>query len=436
MGRVNHETRIWQWYRRKSIALFLNNNAGFSMPIALGMGCLMMLVSASMINRSDNDREIASSYRQAHRALTTAEAGVARLQAFLDRYPLLATQNLDSWLDTLNKLPSDRKNCGTMDINMAIERASLYQKKEWINLDEDNLSRGKYRAIDYQYQNGMGTLTVAGEVGTGAHRLATNTIAVEIPIGNTEAPPALWARSLNLSEFHQISGDVRAIVCPQISEWDRDGVTGINTINITRSSDGLIGDIIADPFTQIPKIKKPPNNAVYLSAITDSIQLPRPDSVQTPDNNGEYHYVVDNNNSGHSIKLEDTHQIEITVPANKKVNLYLKGNIDLGGSRTINVNPHHPNLRIYGGTNTKNISIKDSASITALIHAPSAAGKSLSSPTIGTGIIGGVWVNSWDSKSNFSKLSISQSGNWQDFGILPEHQPPSINPIVSWQRKN
>jgi hypothetical protein len=437
MAIFNDKNSLEQSHKYKLCTIAQVHNAGFTMPIALGMGCLMMLFSASMINRSDSDRQTTNSYRQADRALTAAEAGVIRVQSFLDRYPLLATYNLDRWVDTLNQLPQDRKSCGIIDLNLAKDRATLHQSGSWINLDDRHLDRGRYRVIDYQYRHGIGKLTVAGEVGSDPNSISNNTIAVDIPIGSQNPPPALWVNSLHLSENQRIQGDVRAVICPQISAKDLGGLVGIDRVNLTQIQDRFTGKIIADPFTQIPPTKKPPNNAVKLPAITSSIQLPRPRSVDTPDNN-EYHYIieVDNRKSGHSIKLKNTDHIEINVPENQKVNLYLKGDIDLAGSKTINVNQNYPNLRIYGGTNTKKLTIQDNASITALIHAPFAHATSIHSNELGTGIIGVVWVNSWDSYTHRSQLSIAQAGTWKDFEIEPAQQPPHIYPIVSWQRNN
>ena len=198
------------------------------------------------------------------------------------------------------------------------------------------------------------------------------------------------------------------------------------------------GQIIADPFTLIPVPKIAPTTAILLPAITTSIQLPRVSSIDIPDAKGEYHYLVDidNPSSGHSIKLQDLDRLKINVTATQKVNLYLKGNIDLAGSQTIDVNPTHPNLRIYGSPQTLKFKIKNNAEITAFIHAPFADASSISSatPNPDRNITGALWVKSWDSTTNSSEIPIIQSGDWSDFGITKIEQPPQINPVSYWQR--
>ena len=160
--------------------------------------------------------------------------------------------------------------------------------------------------------------------------------------------------------------------------------------------------------------------------------------LDLPDANGEYHYLVDidSASSGYSIKLQDIDRITINLAASQKVNLYLKGNIDLAGSQTVNVNPTHPNLRIYGSAQTIKLTIKDTASITAFIHAPLADAQSISSspPNPSKNITGALWVKSWDSATSPNEIPIIQSGDWSDFGIAKIDQPSQISPISYWQR--
>ena len=67
------------------------NQAGFALPVAIGMGLVMIIVAASMIGRAQGDQIITNSQRETNRALSTAEAGVLRVQSFLDRHKILAT---------------------------------------------------------------------------------------------------------------------------------------------------------------------------------------------------------------------------------------------------------------------------------------------------------------------------------------------------------
>jgi hypothetical protein len=419
------------------------NQAGFTMPLALGMGLMMIIIAASLIGRSQSDRATTLSQREQNRALSVSEAGAIRFQSFLDRYKLLATKNLSQWRVTLDGLPLAQSSCRSIDILAAKQQTDLFQASTWIPLDNRDAYKGRYRIIDYQYQNGVGKLKVAAEISTynNPQNISKHSLIVDIPIGSESAgiaPPALWANTFNLSTTQPITGQIQGVTCPQLANVDVDGITGVDATNIAPIGGVPSGQIIADPFIPIPAPKVAPNNAISLPAITSSIQLPRVGAGDVADANREYHYLVniDNPSSGYSIKLQDLDRIVINVAANEKVNLYLKGNIDLAGSQTANVNAAHPNLRIYGSAQTVRLIIKDNAAITAFIHAPFAAAESIRAltPSPNPALTGAVWVNSWNSMTSQNQLPIIQAGTWADFGIAKLEQPPQLSPIIYWQR--
>jgi hypothetical protein len=429
--------------RKNSLDTRNINQAGFALPVAIGMGLVMIIVAASMIGRAQSDRVITNSQRETSRALSASEAGIIRVQSFLDRHKILATNDLKEWSNTLDSLSPDQKSCRLIDLTITKQQTELFLNNKWIDLDSRDRNQGRYKIVDYQYRDGIGKLTVAGEIDAynTNQNSSKSTLTVEIPISNESAkiaPPALWANTFNLNPNQKVTGQVQAAACPQLPTIDPDGIVGVDINNISLISGVPSGQIIADPFTPIPAPKVVPANAIPLSAITTSIKLPRLSSIDTPDAKGEYHYLVDidDSTSGHSIKLKDIDLITIDVTANQKVNLYLKGNIDLAGSQTLNVNPIHPNLRIYGSSQTLKFSIKDNASITAFIHAPFADAQSISSttPNPNKNITGGLWVNSWDSATDPTEIPIIQAGNWSDFGIAKIEQPAQISPVSSWQR--
>ncbi len=413
------------------------------MPLALGMGLMMIIIAASLIGRSQSDRVTTVSQRELNRALSVSEAGAIRFQSFLDRHKLLATKNLSQWRITLDSLPIVQSSCRSIDILAAKQQANLFQTSTWIALDSGDARKGRYRVVDYQYQNGAGKLTITAEMSAynNPQNVSKHSLVVEIPVGSESAgitPPALWANTFNLSPTQPITGQIRGVTCPQLANIDVDGITGVDATNIAPIAGVPSGQIIADLFTPIPAPKVAPTNAIPLPAITSSIQLPRVGFGDVPDANREYHYLVDidHPSSGYSIKLQDLDRIVINVAANEKVNLYLKGNIDLAGSQTINVNATHPNLRLYGSAQTVKLIVKDNAAITAFIHAPLANAESVHAltPNPNPQITGAVWVNSWNSMTSQNQLPIFQAGTWTDFGISKLEQPPQLSPISYWQR--
>jgi hypothetical protein len=426
------------------ICLYRSNSSqsGFAMPLALGLGLVMIIVTASTIARSQSDRTTTNFQKEANRALSISEAGAIRVESFLDRYKLLANKNLDRWVDTLNTLSEPQRNCTAIDIPQAKQQSQLFKAHNWISLDNNQPNKGRYKIVDYQYQAGVGTLTVAGSIdayNTSEHT-STSILKLTIPIESETAkvpPPALWASTFKTNPKQQINGQIRAVICPQPTSEDPDGIAGIDRANIAQIEGKATGKIIADPFTSIPIPKDVPNIAARIPAITSSIRFPL-NASDLPDENGEYNYLVDIDNatSKYSIKLKDSDRLQIDIASNRKVNLYLKGNIDLAGSQTTNVNSTHPNLRIYGSSQTTNFSIKNNASVTAFIHAPFAVAQNIKSTTTSSGgnITGGIWVKSWDSATSQGEISIIQSGTWKDFGIAADAQPPQLNPVSYWRR--
>lgn len=414
-----------------------NSQAGFTMPLALGMGLIMIIVTASIIGRSQSDRTTTSFQKESDRSSSISEAGIVRVRSYLDRHKFLATKNLNDWVTTLDSLPSVQAACGLIDLTQARQQALLFQTSNWIDLDSSNPKKGRYKIVDYQYQNGIGKLTIASEIATynSTQNISSTKLSVEIPIGSESAnilPPALWANTFNLSSAQKITGQIRAVSCPLPPLTDSDGVAGINYGNLMAG-----GQIIADPFASMPVPKVTPTTAILIPAITGSLQLPRIGYIDLPDANNEYHYLVDIDNlsSGYSIKLQDGDSVKVNILPNQKVNLYLKGNIELAGSKTIGVDPTHPNLRIYGSSQTTKLTIKQDAAITAFIHAPLADARSLSgTPSLGSGVMGAVWVRSWDSATDANDLPIVQLGTWADFGITKVEQPPQLSPVSYWQR--
>lgn len=426
------------------ISLYRSNSAqsGFAMPLALGLGLVMIIVTASTIARSQSDRTTTNFQKEANRALSISEAGAIRVESFLDRYKLLANKNLDRWVDTLNTLSESQRNCGLINIPQAKQQSQLFKDRNWISLDNNNPDKGRYRIVDYQYQAGVGTLIVAGSIdayNTGEHS-STSILKLVIPIESESAkipPPALWASAFKTNPNQQVNGQIRGVICPQPTKEDPDGIPGIDRTNIAQIEGKATGKIIADPFISIPLPKDAPNIAARIPAITTSIRFPL-NTSDLPDENGEYNYLVDIDNatSKYSIALKDSDRIQLDILPTHKVNLYLKGNIDLAGSQTIGVNSIHPNLRIYGSSQTTKFSIKNNASITAFIDTPFAVAKNIKSTTTSSSgnITGGIWVKSWDSATSQGEISIIQSGTWKDFGIDADGQLPQLNPVSYWRR--
>ncbi len=411
---------------------------GFTIPTVMGIGMVMVLIVAALINRVQNDQAIAGMQFRSEGAINAAEIGITRLQSFLTQNRLFATQNSAQWATLVTNLNNEIGSCPNSSLNNAWREGQGYAQGQWLNAGQAN---HQYRMLSYSYRSqlssngqvGLAKLIVEGQVTAGL-RPAVSQLAVEIPIAAASSPPpppTLWAKSLNMSGAAKVTGDVRAHTCPDLADVDR--VPGIASTNV---ANGTITAAV-DTFWPIPHLA--PTSAISVPVIKDNITLPRISDF--PDAQGNFDYVVESDTFNNSIQLADNQTITVQVAANQSVNLYTRGNIDLGGGRaTVQVagetQSHPEKLRIYGSDRTLKFSIKDSANIMALIHAPLAIGSGWAAPKMGTGITGSLLLKQWDTVTHDSQLPIKQLGNWPATVRQPEQQLGlQLQPISSWQRQ-
>lgn len=86
-------------FRRRS------NDQGFTLPVAVAMGLVMFIASATLVSRSQSDQVIASARRGTGGSLAVAEGGIARTLAQLTQAnnAVLLTRNYDAVNPTTGK---------------------------------------------------------------------------------------------------------------------------------------------------------------------------------------------------------------------------------------------------------------------------------------------------------------------------------------------
>jgi hypothetical protein len=402
---------------------------GFTLPTAMGMGFILMMITAAMLERARNEQVISSSRARSELSMAVTEAGVTRFQSFLDRQRLLVTRDLASWPVDLTNLANNVGSC----VDQA--EAQAYSQKDWLSLPT-----GQYKLRDYSYQSqpgngqiGIGKLLLEGQT-TAKPSQASSLLAVEIPVSLTPtALPALWATSVNLDRDQIITGDVRVRTCP-----DPTGrVAGTRPENIAVAATGQPTGSISTVIFPWPQARPVPYRNLDLPMIDKSKTLPL--SSDSPDANGVYNYVVKSDVHNDSIKLSASEKLQIKLKPGESVNLYVVGNLSIKGQilaideATKALQPQK--LRIYGGVDTKEVSLFDSATITAMIHAPLADGRGHKTTKMGQGLKGILWLKSWNSDHNSGQMSIEQVGGWADLEIPPEERlGVRIHPPSSWQR--
>jgi hypothetical protein len=409
-----------------------SGDQGFTLSVAMGMGFILMMITAAMLERARNEHVISSSRARSELSMAVTEAGVTRFQSFLDRQRLLVTRDLANWPVDLTNLANNVGHC------VAQTEAQAYSQHDWLSLPT-----GQYRLRDYSYQSQPG---VNGQIGVGKLLLegrttikpsqASSLLAVEVPVSLTPTTlPALWATAVNLDRDQRITGNVKVRTCP-----DPTGrVQGTRPENIALGATGQPTGSISATIFPWPQARPVPYRNLDLPMIDKSKVLPL--SGDSPDAKGVYHYVVKSDINNVSIKLSASEKLQVKLKPGESVNLYVAGNLSIKGQilaideATKTLQPQK--LRIYGGVDTKEVSLFDSATITAMIHAPLADGRGYKATKMGQGLKGILWLKSWNSDHDQSRLSIEQAGSWADLEIPAEERlGVRIHPPSSWQRRD
>jgi hypothetical protein len=296
---------------------------------------------------------------------------------------------------------------------------------------------------------GTGSLTLEGRVnqaGTGntateTAGTATSKLVVNIPVSSgsiNTLVPGLWVKNNSITDMgnDKVNGNILINSCPPATSATDSNLYDPNT-----------QDVVAQPigFPDTPDLPASP-----YTLTNPWTTLPRDTDVAAAD--GYYHYLVNN--------LVASGNEEIVVKPNKKVILYVRGNINLSGNPDLNKDASNTsaNLQIYGNTYTdaSKTTTKygcgsltlgtDCPTLTAhfngngtmktFLHAPDATGSVSGGGNTNGNFIGSIWIKDWDSSSGNSKVKIDASGNYSNYlGAQNMVKPPLISPITSWQRQ-
>jgi len=337
-----------------------SSEQGFALPIALGLGFVMLLIAATMIMRSQGDQVTASAQKATSRGLSAAETGITRYQSLINSNRVIAmyrdcvgTRNASgvcpdtgttiSWSNATT-IPGIISCSGGGGATPVIKNAST----TWQDVDPPitatgyagDPSKGQYRLVSYIYPApgttgtvgtapGIGQLKVEGRVNGGSTATAgagtaTTQLQVNIPVqqGNSRTipVPGLWFNTGNLGpnvgNGNTINGNLL-----YTGGCNPDSVGG--TVNGTRTP---------APGLKFPDLPTPPASfsaSNTLGNITSALTLPRnTDSYVEKIINGYkvrvYEYKVT------SINLQNKGDT-ITITPGKRVTFYLEGNISTGG---------------------------------------------------------------------------------------------------------
>lgn len=345
-----------------------NSEQGFALPVAMGMGLVMILVATTMLIRSQGDQVTASAQKATNQGLSAAETGITRFQDLINTNRIIAlyrdcqgTRSSGACLDSGTTLswanPTTIPGINAACTGGGASTVTAASATTWTPVDPSNLSLGQYRLDSYVYPApgtpgtvgvapGTGQLTVEGRVNQeDANGDGDNTDVADISVGT-----ATTKLQVNVPVQQ---GDLNSVPIP--GAWIGTGGTGNNTIQgnvLLNDCSAALNSVTVtgtDPSTGQDYVKQhtsmtfptPPTKPTFIpnqvlgtidggtmsglgatsiGGSHERLTLPRASDVP---NGSVYEYSVS------SINIPNNSELVITP--GQKVKLYLDGGIASGG---------------------------------------------------------------------------------------------------------
>jgi len=434
-----------QGYKLGHFSSRKNSDRGFAMPLAIGFGLAIMMVTAAMLLRSHSDNTTAALQEATGSSLNVAESGLTRIQTFVNNNRPIATYSMSDWLQAPTRMPNLRP-CSPTNPNQVVNFANAV--RQWQNVDPADPSKGQFRLVDYVYTAsdptrphkapGTAVLEVEGRL---TNRSSISSLEVTIPINPGDiigVPiPGVWLAQGGIGG-NRIAGNVVMNDCN--TSPDSINTTGIDP-NTGEPYESQHTDLV---FPELPPQPNPPLNTLP-NNIQDNLVIPRSgdQAVSRQLNNGEtvqvYEYVLND--------LQIHQNASLTIRPGRRVTFYLNGDIERGGNIRHDCTTAPPgvycsptNFQVYGyGPVGSSICLNGNNYIDMFILAPNY--------TVGVagggggqgGIRGSVWARDWSTGgscgSNTSNTTVVQTANWDMLGLVPQNLPPRLGPLRVWQRQ-
>jgi hypothetical protein len=362
-----------------------NCSQGFSMPVAMGTGLIMLIVGQTLMVRSYNDRVASLGQVAGNGAVGVAEIGLTRYQAFLNRNRELALMNAcapatssstclpDTWRNAVTSTKLAGKVCPTSSSGRTqrLQAMAAQDTAVWQDIDSADPRQGQFRLVSYTVNDPSnptaGNLVVEGrigQVGSGATAVADGDTAaarlqVTIPL-QPPTYPGVWLTTYSsppgTSSPPPIALDVRGNVF--VSDCGVD----LSTIRVNPSNSQthmvMQTDMPMPSLPPLPVVMPNPgqtpapnaspspssdNNtrnsltAYGLGTINADLNLPRPGDVPVVENSSTqvFRYLVDKidlSGTSTNVSLDvDTTARELNGGYQAvRIELYLKGNLVTG----------------------------------------------------------------------------------------------------------
>lgn len=461
-----------------------SSEQGFAIPIAIGLGLIMILIATMMIMRSQGDQVTASAQKGAAQSLALTEGGVTRSLSTVNQYTngSLLILNYDSINPATNKTylgPDGILNNGDEETTAVNQWSSpptsvacSSSRSLPIGLLSSNISSGSYQIKAYRYQNPdgnqnsgdeIGTLLVEGNQESAASRVQVSMQIVSNPSNGSFA--GLYASNtidLGNNDVMKVAGAGNTgssanVICRNCTVPARECPEGVPTLAgladaVGMGSNSVIDGTIFIGDPQLPALPIAPTNAcsstsgancsIDLRSISSATTLPRVTDTTNRTTWGiassePYHYVIS------SITLRGSDVITINT-SSAPVYLYLSGNVSLSGGGGIAHTGSPERLRLYGkpadanDSNDQSITISGGSSTTNMfIYAPDAT-MGINGGSSDPDIQGAVWTKTWNgSSSNNAEIRVPDNmptllGGY--FSNVGRQVYRSVN-LSRWQRQ-
>lgn len=436
---------VKQGYKLGRFVSQRRSDRGFAMPLAIGFGLAILMVTAAMLVRSHGDRTTATLQQATGSSLNVTESGITRVQSFVNNHRPMATYSLSDWLQAPTRMPN-LTPCSATNPNDIANFATL--ARNWQNVDASNPTKGQFRIIDYVYQPsvanrpheapGTGTLTIEGRL-TNQSSISRLQVAIPVQPGDVIGVPfpGVWITGGDIGN-NRVRGNVMTNDC----------ATNVRNINTT-GTDPNTGEPYQAQHTslQLPALPPQPQPAVNTLPrnINSDLVLPRPqdEAVSRQLNSGQmvqvFEYVLSD--------LQVAQSTNLTITPGQRVTFYLNGDIRRGGNIRHDCStapsgvPCNPtDFQVFGyGPPGSSICLNGNNFADMFILAPNYAVGVAGSGGGQGGIRGSVWAGDWSNNSscgsNTSNVTVQQTANWDMLGLIPTNLPPRFAPISNWQRQ-
>ncbi|MDG2990254.1 hypothetical protein L3556_04790 [Candidatus Synechococcus calcipolaris G9] len=361
-----------------------NRNRGFTLPMVVGMGLIMIVIALTIISRSQIDKVTSSVQKQTNQAFAIAEGGIARSLGLLNgNYQMFLRLTYNPINPTTNQpyliTRAQAESAGNVNLvgQPNVDSLSFAAQDQWtsppdpppcysgavltdiiLNGDIGGINTGTYELLAYLYDevDSAGYLLLRGDVpGSPANAFVMQKINVvdkNIPSNF----PGLMAENINLGNNDVLGSVSGNVICTNPANCvvpPASCVNGQPTNAGLRSAVGALSNSVIEGSIAVGAIDRPsvPLPPPIVGSIVDGNEImpgegaynlgslgnssvknyPRTgDEYYTDPETGEeyYAYVINN------ITLSGTNRLQFNT-SNRPVYLFVTGNVSVAGQAGI-----------------------------------------------------------------------------------------------------